>query len=123
MTEDDAAQLLCEYLETLFPKACPTCQRMFRTLREYIENTQRVGPPVSYDADADNWDAGEPPLGTVALVNCPCGSTMALSTDDMPLQRHRELLQWAKEELNRSGLSPSELVDHLRDKIRERALR
>jgi hypothetical protein len=120
MTEDEVVQILREYFEGLFPKAC-SCKRSFATLREYIQITERIGLPMSYDAELANWKTTQP-IGSVALANCPCGSTLGLSTESMPLSLRLELLNWVRIETQRRRISPSELLEHLRDKIRKRAL-
>lgn len=121
MTEDEVVQILHEHYESLFPKACPTCNRCFATFREYIQTTKRIGPPMSYDAEFGDWKT-EQPIGSVALANCPCGSTIGLSTDSMLLPLRLELLNWMRIETQRRGVSPSELLEHLRDEVRKRAL-
>jgi hypothetical protein len=120
MTEDEVVRLLHEYFDSLFPKACPSCNRIFTSLFEYIQVTKRVGMPISYDADDNDWNTTNP-VGTIALANCPCGSTLALTTKDMLLSKRLELLSWEKMVTQRRGLSPSELLEYLRSEIRERA--
>ena len=121
MTEDDVIRILCEYFESLFPKVCPNCNRCFATLREYIETTKRIGPSRSYDADMGNWDT-ERPIGSIALANCPCGSTLALTTEGMPLPIRLELLKWVRIETKGRGVNPSELLEYLRGEVRKRTL-
>ena len=118
MTEADVVRTVREYFEGLFPKVCPNCNRCFATLREYILITTRLGPTVSYDADLGKWSTLQP-IGSAALANCPCGSTLALTTKDMPLPRRMLLLNWVRIETQRRGLSPQELLDYLRDEIRK----
>ena len=121
MTEEEVIQTLQEYFESLFPKACPSCNRYFITLREYILNTKRIGVTISYDAELGNWDTKQP-IGSLAAANCPCGSTLALSTRDMELSLRLELLGWVRVETQERQVSPSELLEHLRDEVRKRAL-
>jgi len=121
MTEVEVVKILREYFEGLFPKVCPNCKRCFATLREYIQLTRRIGQPISYDADLDDWTTVRP-MGSVALANCPCGSTLALGTESMPLPRRLSLLNWVNIETQRRGLSPSDLLDTLRDEVRKQVL-
>lgn len=121
MTEAEVVQIVREYFESLFPRVCPNCDRRFNTLREYILTTKRIGPPVSYDAELGVWNTTKP-IGSVAQANCPCGSTLALSTEDMALPQRLALLNWVKIETQRRGVSPSELLEHLRDKVRKQVL-
>jgi len=121
MTEDEVVQILREHFESLFPKICPNCNRSFATLREYIQITTRIGPPMSYDAEIGDWKTTQP-IGSMAMANCPCGSTLALSTESMVLSMRLELLSWVRIETQRRMVSPSELLDYLRDEVRKRVL-
>jgi hypothetical protein len=121
MTEDEVVQNLHEYFDSLFPKVCPNCNRSFATLLEYIQATKRVGIPISYDANDNDWKTPKP-IGSIALANCSCGSTLALTTEYMALPLRLELLNWVRMETERRGLSPSELLEHLRNEIRRRVL-
>jgi hypothetical protein len=121
MTEEEVIQILCEHFERLFPKVCPNCNRRFATLQEYIRITTRLEPAMSYDAERGDWETTQP-IGSVALANCPCGSTLSLATRGMELSLRLELLKWVRIETGRRGVSPSELLEHLRDEIRKRVL-
>lgn len=121
MTETDVIQAMREHLEGLFPKTCPNCQRQFATLREYLLNTTHQGPAIPYDAQFDDWRPMKP-IGTVTLANCPCGTTLALSSHGMPLLHLWRLLNWARIETQRRGQSPGELLDYLREKICQQVL-
>jgi hypothetical protein len=80
-----------------------------------------VGQPVSYDANENNWDTRQP-IGSAALANCSCGTTLALTTEEMALPLRLELLNWVKMETQRRGITPSDLLADLRDKIRKGGL-
>ena len=121
MTEHEVVHILRQYFESLFPRACPNCNRSFATLREYIRVTKRLGPAISYDGDLDNWQTKRP-IGSVAMANCPCGTTLSLTTVDMPLALRLELLHWVNVETQRRKMTPSDLLEYLRDKIREHLL-
>ena len=75
--------------------------------------------PISYDANDADWDTTQP-IGTAVLANCPCGSTLALTTEDLPLAMRLELLNWIRIEIQRKGVDPSELLEYLRDEIHKR---
>ena len=121
MTEIEVVLILRHYFESLFPKVCPNCKRCFATLKEYIFKTQPVGLPISHDAEFDDWETLQP-VGTVVLANCPCGSTLALSTQKMLLPLRLKLLRWVRIETKQRGVSPSELLDHLRNEVRKQVL-
>lgn len=122
MTEEEVVPILHAYFESLFPKICSNCNRTFATLGKYIQITERIGPPMSYDAEMKNWNTNQP-IGSIAMVVCPCGTTLALSTLSMQLPLRLELLNWVKIETQRRGVSASELLEHLRDEVRKRVLR
>jgi hypothetical protein len=119
MTEAEVLEILQRHFEGLFPMACSNCGRPYATLREYVLTTVRLGVPISFDAEDANWET-ERPIGTLALANCPCGSTISLSTRGMPVARQRGLLAWLREESHRRGVRPSGVLDGVRDEIRRR---
>jgi hypothetical protein len=121
MTEAEVVKIRREYFEGLFPKFCPKCNRCFSTLRKYILITKRLGPSISYDAELGDWNTVQP-IGSVALANCPYGSTLALGTENMPLPLRLLLLNWVRSETQRRGVSPRELLEYLRDQIRKQVL-
>ncbi len=116
LTEEEVIKVMREHLESLFPKTCGNCQRSFATLKEYLLSTTHVGSAIPYDADAGDWRPLNP-SGTVTYANCPCGNTMMLSSDGMPLPKLWKLLRWAKKETKIRGRSPRELLNYLREEI------
>jgi hypothetical protein len=116
MTEADVIRQMREHLEGLFPKSCPGCRRAFATLREFLLVTKHQGPPMPYDAEMGNWQPAEP-IGTATFANCPCGTTLTLTSRGMPLPQLWRLLAWAKIETQSRGVSPQELLSYLRDEI------
>jgi hypothetical protein len=100
---------------------CANCGRGFATLREYVLVTKRVGPVLSYDAEMGDWHPAEL-IGSAAHANCPCGTTLTLGTEGMPLPRRRALLDWVRVETRRRGVSASALLDALRDEVRRQVL-
>ena len=121
MTEAEVVSMMREHLEGLFPKVCPTCQRRFATLREYLLTTEHVGSAIPFDAEMDNWNPEEP-IGTATFSNCPCGNTMALTSEGMPLARLWSLLNWARIETRKRSMTPRELLNHLREEICKQVL-
>jgi hypothetical protein len=120
MTEAEAIQIMRKHIEGQFPKECPNCHHRYATLREYILATRPVGAK-SYDADAGEWRPVEP-LGTAVLANCPCGTTLALTSDGVPLLQMWRVMRWAWTETRRRGLTPQQLLDHVRAVIRRQVL-
>jgi hypothetical protein len=117
MTEGEVVRLMREHLESQFPKTCPNCQRHYANLREYIAVTSRLEPAMCYDAEIEDWNPAEP-VGTATYTNCPCGTTLALSSHGMPLLRLWALYNWARVEKKRRRMTMNELLSYLRDKIR-----
>ena len=121
MTEADIARMFREFFKGLFPKACPNCGRLFATHREYILACQRLWPSLNYDIELGDYKTPRP-IGGLALANCVCGTTMALSTKGMPLSQTHLILEWIRAETGRRGIEPTELFDRLRDEVREQIL-
>jgi hypothetical protein len=123
LTEAEVIQRLRRHHEGFFPKTCSNCGHVFGTLREYVQSTERLWPATSYDAELHRFDVQpELQLGGMAMANCLCGSTLALSTKDMPNEQMRGLLGWAQAEMKQRGLTQHELADYLRDEIRRQVL-
>jgi hypothetical protein len=121
MTDDEIIQMVREHYEGLFPKFCPKCGRHFATLREYILGTERIGTTTCYDAEIGDWETTQP-IGAAAHSNCPCGTTMTLTSEGMPVPQVHLVLKWIKEETQRQGLSPLELINYVRNEVRKRVL-
>ena len=121
MTYPEALEIVRRHFESQFPKACSACGRRFATLREYILTTTRVGQATSYDAELGDWHTQQP-IGTLAFANCPCGTTLVLSTEGIPLAQRQALLAWVREETERQHITPSELLERLRDDLRREVL-
>jgi hypothetical protein len=121
MTEAEVIQIVREHMEGFFPKVCPSCEGSFATLREFMLITQPLEPVISYDAELGDWSPSRP-IGTLALANCPCGSTLALSSKGLPLPKLWQFLDWVRTEMERRGLSQEELLRYLRDAVRKQVL-
>jgi hypothetical protein len=121
MNQAEVITIMREHLEGLFPKTCGHCQRRFASLKEYLLNTEHAGSAMPYDADAGDWNPLRP-MGTITFANCRCGSTLALSSEGMPLAQLWPLLNWARIETQRRGMTPQELLNYLRDEICDQVL-
>lgn len=123
MTRDEVITIIYHHVSTHdFPKTCPNCGRVFKTLKEYIENTEQLGKPVSYDAEFNEWEP-QKPMGTVAMSNCSCGSSLSLSSGGMPLPTLVRLMMWAKMESMKQKITVSELLQSIRDEINQKAIK
>ncbi len=121
MTDAEALEIVRRHFEGLFPKTCGNCSKRFATLLEYMRFTTPLGLPRSLDADLADWNTKEP-IGSLVHADCPCGSTLTLSTDGMPIERRLALLEWLRTGAQRRGASPSEMLGWLREEIRKRVL-
>jgi hypothetical protein len=121
MTEDQVAIIIKQYVESLFPKTCPCCQRVYNTLREYLLVTTPIGLPISYDVDLGNKNP-EKIIGTIASFNCPCGTTLSISSEQMEHNQRVALLDWLFQETAVQGVGASELLDRLRTKVSQLVL-
>ena len=121
MTEEEFIRLNYEHYASLFPRTCSSCGRIFASLREYIQATRPVGATISYDAELGEWKTTQP-LGAAALANCSCGSTLALTTDGMPLGDIQRMLEWMKVETAKRGVTPAELLGCVREQVRKLAM-
>ena len=97
------------------------CDRFFGTLREHILNTKRLGTIICHDAEIGDWEPTQP-ISDAAYSNCPCGNRLALTSNGMPIPHILLVLRWIKEKTERRGLSPTELMDYVREEIRKRVL-
>lgn len=121
MTDAEIIRALRKFYEGLFPKVCSNCGRRFATLRDYIVATQRLWPSVDYDIELDNYKTLKP-IGGLAMANCLCGSTLTLSSREMPLSQTHLMLEWVRAESERRGSSPTEILEWLRDEVRKQVL-
>jgi hypothetical protein len=121
MTETEFEGTMRAHFESLFPKTCGNCGRVFPMLKDYILSCKPAGQPICYDADLEDWCPTDP-IGTVVQANCPCGNTLALGTRSMPLATTRLALDWIKLETERRGLSSQKLLSQVRANIREQIL-
>lgn len=83
--------------------------------------TRRLEPVISYDAELRNWSPPHP-MGTAAMANCPCGTTLLVTTRNLPLSQQWQFLEWLKIEMERRRLSQAELLGYLRDEIHKQVL-
>jgi hypothetical protein len=121
MTDEEVVQTMRAYFEGRFPKVCSRCGRRYENVRDYIENTTPTGPTISYDIELGDWKPAQP-IGALAAANCACGTTIALSTADLPLAQVHAVMEWLKEEAARRGVPPRGLLDWVRAEIRRQVL-
>ncbi len=120
LTEAECVRLVHRYIEGLFPKTCPHCQRIFPTYRDYLRNTKHIGLPISYDVEFGDWKPAQS-TGNLSLANCACGTTLALSSEKMPVAQIWQVLNWVKVETERRGCHVGDVLGFLRDEVVKRA--
>ena len=121
LTEAECVRLVHGYIEGLFPKTCPNCNRVFATYRDYLLNAKHIGVPVSYDVEFDDWKPAQS-SGNLSLTNCACGSTLALSSENMPVVQIWQVLNWVKLETERRGCHVQDVLSFLREEVSRRGL-
>ena len=121
MDADEAVRLTREHIERQFPKICTQCGRTFASLGEYIRDTERVGDPVSYDAERKVWKPRRP-VGTLAFANCSCGTTLTVSSRGMELRTLWRIMWWARAECRRRGQTFGQILAWMRAELRRQVL-
>jgi hypothetical protein len=116
--EADIVRMLSAFYAGLFPKVCANCGRRYATLKDYILSTDPLWPSIDYDIEMGNQTRLNP-SGGLAMANCVCGSTLALSSKDMPAAKTALVFGWIREEATRRACPPQALLDHLRDQVRK----
>ena len=121
MNENKVVETIKAHIEKQFPKECPNCNYLYKSLKEYLLLTDHIGNPISYDADLNDWEP-EKPIGTYSFSNCRCGNTLSLNSDKMKLTTMLGLLIWAKYETCKRGISTHDLLAQIREKIDKQVL-
>ena len=121
LREDQVIDFIRADFESQFPKSCAVCGHLFKSVKEYIENTVHIGQPCSYDAHMQDWQPNRP-LGVFAFSKCNCGNTLTLCSSSVEDETMRQLLAWFKKEGQRRSVSISELLNDLRAKVEAQVL-
>ncbi len=110
MDAQEALAIVRTHFASQFPRTCDACGHLYPSLAAYLQLTRTPGDFVSYDAAEGSWT---PTLGGLLLSNCPCGTTLALTTDTLPWETRRALLEWVLQECARRQLAVEDLVTEL----------
>lgn len=121
MNEEDVIKEIRTFLSGRFPKVCSCCGKQYNSLEDYVRTTTHSGKPISYDADDNIWLPLKP-IGTLALANCSCGSTLSMSSKGMNLITMWKMMNWARKEAGKRGVTISDLLVDLREKIEKSVL-
>ena len=76
---------------------------------------------MSFDAELNDWNPVQP-LGTSMFTNCPCGNTLCLSSQGMPVRKLWRLMNWARAETRARGQTLEALLNYLREEIRKQVV-
>jgi hypothetical protein len=116
LTENDVIEIIHNYLKSNYPSECKNCGKQFDSLADYLRNTTHIGLPVSYDAIKGNWKLVKQ-IGTISMADCPCGTTLSVSSKNMDLKTMRKLMLWAKKETRKQDKKLTYLLGELRAKV------
>ncbi len=121
LTREQVVAIVLEHCSRQFPRPCPTWADRFATLGDFLRRTVSVGAPVSYDGELRQWQPTDP-VGTTSYYGCPCGTTLCITSEGMPLPTHWQLLAFVKH-LHESSARPlREILDDLRLEVEHLAL-
>ena len=116
LAEPEIMRLIHDHIRGLFPKTCPKCQRHFATYRDYLAQTKPLGTPVSYDLEFGDVKPADS-IGNLSLANCPCGNTLALSSQGMPSADLWKVLKWIKLEIQHRKITLPEMLAYIRQQV------
>ncbi len=113
-------QPLLGYLTAQFPRACTTCARPFPDFAAWVSTTSPLGMPVCFD-QGDAEAAGEDPVGTLSMVDCVCGTTLAISCHHPDSEMYQQLVAALRGDAVRHAISVDDVLQVLREEIRRRS--
>lgn len=118
MTEDNAIEMIIEHINSTFPKKCPCCNMTFRTYREFLLKTTRIGKPISYDIEFDSGKIFIPRkiIGAISSYNCTCGSTMTIGLKGIGIINSLKLMFWRRKEVRRRHIPVNEILMNIQRK-------
>jgi len=120
LSDDEVTAIVRNHIESKFPKLCGNCGRQYGSLADYLRRTTHLGHPVSLDDPATALP--EQLVGAISYANCPCGSTLAISSSGLDVLTKFALLQWAGASAARRRISIGQLLSDLRQRIDDDAL-
>ncbi|HSY17274.1 MAG TPA: hypothetical protein VK815_03030 [Candidatus Acidoferrales bacterium] len=119
--EPEIMRLIHQHIRSLFPKTCSRCQRQFATYRDYLAHTTPVGAPVSFDLEQGDTKPADS-IGNLSMANCPCGTTLSLSSEGMPMADLWNVLKWIKLEIERRHTTLPQMLAYVRQQVINREL-
>ena len=116
VTKREVIEIVRRHIDAHFPRVCSCCGRPFSDFVEFVRVMRSVGDPVSGDAELGDFKPIDP-IGTYALANCPCGTTLCLSSEGMERATMWRLLHYARAETERRKISCRQLLREIRQTI------
>ena len=116
MNQKDVVTTIKNFIEKKFPRECTCCGKRYNSLADYVRNTTRQGKMTSYGAEQVTPNPKKP-LGALAMANCSCGSTMALSSDGMDSETLWKLADWVLKEREGRGTAIEDVLEEVRQHI------
>lgn len=98
-----------------FPKVCNTCGRRY-SAKAYVEEASQVGPITRYPLQ------GSDDQFSAVFRNCKCGSTLMVSTEDLPVAVRESITAWAISEMESRNLTEAEVVGRVLEMLNKRML-
>ncbi len=103
MNEDRLVKRILKSFEREFPRSCPRCKTTFKNYYEFINGSELLEHPVTYDEDFLNGTFKLSFNGVFAYYNCKCGDTITIrSVETNPLKMFRIML-WVKKRAKANG--------------------
>ena len=121
ITEEETIKIILGHFERFFPKTCSVCGCHYESYKEYLQNTEPLGEPHSYDVENGDWTPLNP-IGTYVFSDCKCGNTLSIGTDGMDLLVLWRIMFWARLEKARRKIPFGCLLNDLRTKVCNQAL-
>jgi len=120
-TEEEVLETIRSHFERGFPKTCRVCDCHYESYKEYLQSTETLGEPHSYDVENGDWNPLDP-LGTFVFSDCRCGNTLTVGTSGMDLLTLWKLMFWARLEKARRKVPLGCLLNDLRTKLCKQVL-
>lgn len=102
-----------------FPRSCSKCGHLFRDFGEFVKDTVPIGTPICFDEDEPSL---LDPIGTLSMVNCRCGTTLALACPSHG-EMYDQFVAALRTDAKRSSITVGEVLELMRKEIRDRASR
>ncbi|MDH5676218.1 MAG: hypothetical protein OEZ06_29125 [Myxococcales bacterium] len=107
-----------EYCRGQFPRNCGVCEHRYECFEDFLGDTVPLGRPQVYDEL--ELIQSEQLIGTLSMVQCACGTSLAVRCGDIRSRGYLDLLAALARDVERTGLSVSEILQLMRQEIHAR---